>query len=69
MWELIHNKTDNVFTPLMSFELSTGHGQPGATVDSSLTDAQALVLWDKMLSSLRIRPIVAPVTAVATIQR
>ncbi len=59
MWELIHNKTDSVFTPLMSFELSTGHSQPGTTVDSSLTDAQALVLWDKMLSSLRVRPVVA----------
>jgi hypothetical protein len=59
MWELIHNKTDNVFTPLMSFELSTGHGHPGTTVDASLTDAQALALWDKMLSSLRVRPVVA----------
>jgi hypothetical protein len=59
MWELIHNKTDNVFTPLMSFELSTGHGQPGTNVDSSLTDAEALALWDKMLSSLRVRPVAA----------
>jgi hypothetical protein len=69
MWELIHNKTDNVFTPLMSFELSTGHGQPGTTVDASLTDAEALALWDKMLSSLRVRPVVAakPV-AVAPVQ-
>ena len=57
-WELIHNKTDNIFTPLMSFELSTGNSQPGTTVDSSLTDAQALALWDKMLSSLRVRPVV-----------
>jgi len=59
MWELIHNKTDSVFTPLMSFELSTGHGQPGTTVNSSLTDAEALALWDKMLSSLRVRPVAA----------
>ena len=58
-WELIRNKTDNVFTPLMSFELSTGNSQPGTTVDSSLTDAHALALWDKMLSSLRVRPVVA----------
>jgi hypothetical protein len=65
MWEAVHNKIDNVFTPDMSFELSTGHGQPGTTVDSSLTDAEALALWDKMLSSLRIRPVVAakPVAA------
>lgn len=59
MWELIHNKTDNVFTPLMSLEMTTGNGRPGTTVDASLTDAEALVLWDKMLSSLRVRPIVA----------
>ncbi|MBC7657615.1 MAG: hypothetical protein H7147_10660 [Frankiaceae bacterium] len=59
MWELIHNKTDSVLTPLMSLEMTTGNGQPGTTVDSSLTDAEALVLWDKMLSSLRVRPIVA----------
>jgi len=58
-WEAAHNKTDSVFTPDMSFELSSGHGQPGTTVDASLTDAQALALWDKMLSSLRVRPIVA----------
>jgi len=58
MWELIHNKTDTVFTPQMSFELSTGHSESGTTVDSSLTDAQALTLWDKMLSSLRVRPVV-----------
>ena len=65
MWELAHNKTDNVFTPLMSFEMTTGHGRPGTTVDSSLTDAHALALWDRMLSSLRVRPVVAakPVAA------
>lgn len=56
MWELVHNRTDSVFTPLMSFELSTGMGQPGTTVNASLTDAQAIALWDKMLSSLRVRP-------------
>jgi len=57
MWEAAHNSTDSVFFPLMSFELSTGNSQPGTTVDSSLTDAHALVLWDKMLSSLRVRPV------------
>lgn len=58
-WEAVHNRTDSVFTPDMSFEMSSGHGQPGTTVDASLTDAQALALWDKMLSSLRVRPVVA----------
>ena len=69
MWEAVHNKTDSVFTPDMSFEMSTGHGQPGTTVDSSLTDAEALALWDKMLSSLRVRPVVvAKPVAVAPVQ-
>lgn len=58
MWELVRNKTDNVFSPLMSFEMSTGHGEPGTTVNASLTDASALALWEKMLSSLRVRPVV-----------
>ncbi len=69
MWELVHNKIDNVFTPLMSFEMSTGHGQPGATVESSFTDAEALALWDKLLSSLRVRPVVkSPPVAVMPTQ-
>lgn len=59
MWETAHNKTDSVFTPYMSIEMSTGMGRPGTTVDSSLTDAEALALWDRMLSSLRVRPVVA----------
>lgn len=59
MWETAHNKTDSVFTPDMSIEMSTGRNLHGTTVDASLTDAEALVLWDKMLSSLRVRPIVA----------
>jgi hypothetical protein len=66
MWELIHNKTDNVFTPLMSFEMSTGHSRPGTTVHASLTDAHALALWDKMLSSLRVRPVVDAKPVAAT---
>lgn len=65
MWEAVHNKTDSVFTPDMSFEMSTGIGQPGTTVNASMTDAHALALWDRMLSSLRVRPVVAakPVAA------
>ena len=59
MWETAHNKTDSVFTPDMSIEMSTGRNLDGTTVDASLTDAEALVLWDKMLSSLRVRPVLA----------
>lgn len=66
MWEPIHNNPGDLLTPLMSFELSTGHGSHGKTVNSSLTDAEAIALWDKMLSSLRVRPvhITKPVAAV-----
>ena len=56
-WEIAHNRKDSVFTPMMSFEMSTGNGRPGKSVQSSLSDAQALVLWDKMLSSIRVRPV------------
>jgi hypothetical protein len=69
MWELVHNKTGNVFTPDMSLEMTTGNGQPGTTVDSSLSDAEALALWDKLLSSLRVRPVVkAKPVALAPVQ-
>ncbi|MYN19959.1 hypothetical protein GTP81_24760 [Rugamonas sp. FT107W] len=38
-------------------EFDTGHGQPGKPVNSSLSDAEALALWDKISSSLRRRPV------------
>ncbi len=54
-WEA-YSKKDSVFTPKISLEMSTGHGRPGGPVQSSLSDVEAIALWDKMLSSLRLRP-------------
>jgi hypothetical protein len=53
-WE-VNGTKDNVFVPHLSFEMVTGQGnrQP---VQSSLSDGVALGLWDRMVSSIRIRP-------------
>lgn len=55
MWESPGEK-ENVFRPNFILEMNTGHGQPGSPVNSSLTDAKALALWDRISSSLRVRP-------------
>lgn len=65
MWESLNTK-DNVYRPLLTLELSTGHGQPGRPVNSSLSDVEVLALWEKMSSSLRVRPISEPSTATAS---
>ncbi len=55
-WESIW-RNDDVFTPFLSLELSTGHSRTGGKpVNSSFSDEAALALWGKMLSSLRVRP-------------
>lgn len=56
MWESLRNDKTNVFTPSLLFELSTGHGESGNPVSSTLSDDAAIALWDRMLSSLRLRP-------------
>lgn len=56
MWESVSNK-DDVLLPTLTLELSTGIGRPGKPVNSSLADAEALALWDKMSSSLRRRSV------------
>lgn len=56
MWESIGNKND-VYLPSLSLEFSTGLGRPGEPVGSSLSDAEAMALWEKISSSLRRRPI------------
>ncbi|WP_373990640.1 T6SS immunity protein Tli4 family protein [Duganella sp. BuS-21] len=52
MWESLSKQYDPA-RPLMILELDTGHGQQGRPVNSSLSDAEALALWDKISSSLR----------------
>jgi hypothetical protein len=56
-WESI-SKQDSVFQPELSLEFSTGNPlRTGAPpIDSSLTDDAVLALWDKMSSSIRVRP-------------
>lgn len=56
MWESL-SKTDDVYLPNLVLEFSTGHGKPGAPVNSSMSDAEALALWNKISSSLRRRPV------------
>lgn len=57
-WEVIGTK-DDVFLPDMHLEMSTGHPvhAGAAPVQSFLrNDAAAVVLWDKISSSIRVRP-------------
>ena len=54
-WWEVTGTEDNVFVPRLVFRMSTGNGnrQP---VPSSLSDGAALGLWDKISSSIRVRP-------------
>ncbi|MCC2955443.1 hypothetical protein LK542_07430 [Massilia sp. IC2-477] len=54
-WEL-NGTEDNVFVPHVVFRMSTGNGDR-KPVPSSLSNGAALGLWDKISSSIRIRPI------------
>ena len=54
MWESL-GKEDDVYLPSLILEFDTGHGKPGHPVNSSLSDAEALALWNKISSSLRRR--------------
>ena len=55
-WESPGNAKD-VTSPIITMELETGLGAPsGKPVNASLTDPAVLELWDKISSSLRLRP-------------
>jgi hypothetical protein len=56
-WESL-SKQGDVFRPELSLEITTGHSlRPGGQpVESSLSDAGVLALWDKISSSIRVRP-------------
>lgn len=58
-WWEVNGRKDNLFVPHLSFRMRTGEGnrQP---VPSSLSDGAALGLWDRIVSSIRIRPTQAP---------
>lgn len=55
VWEA-RGKKEDVHLPQIVFELNSGHGQPGSPVSSSISDAAALALWEKISSSVRRRP-------------
>lgn len=60
-WD-VNGTEDNVFVPAVAFVMSTGKSVDGP-VPSSLSQPAALVLWDSISSSIRIRPTRAPKTA------
>lgn len=55
-----HGETGNVLRPQATVEMYTGvaNNKIGAT-KTSLTDAEAIALWDKLTSSIRVRPVKA----------
>ncbi|MEW6020612.1 MAG: T6SS immunity protein Tli4 family protein [Pseudomonadota bacterium] len=54
-WWEVNGKEEDVFLPHLVFKMDTGKGQEGP-VPSSLSDGVALRVWDKISSSIRIRP-------------
>ena len=46
----------DVMAPKITLELHTGKGRPGDPVNSSLSDEAVTALWDKISSSIRLRP-------------
>ncbi|MEH6435667.1 T6SS immunity protein Tli4 family protein [Massilia sp. DD77] len=59
-------KMRDVLAPSVTLELHTGRGRPGEPRNSSLSDEAVLQLWDRISSSLRIRP-TSPTAAVAAV--
>ena len=54
-WWEVNGTADNVLIPHLSFTMETGKGGNGP-VPSSLSQDAALALWDKISSSIRLRP-------------
>jgi hypothetical protein len=54
-WWEVNGTEDNVFVPNILFKMTTGNGNR-KPVPSSLSDGAALGLWDKISSSIRLRP-------------
>src|SRR5476649_1806701 len=56
-WES-YSKQNDVFRPMLALEFSTDHSsRPGGkTIESGLTDGAALALWNKISSTIRLRP-------------
>ncbi len=53
-----HGEPGNSLLPTLDIALDTGvKGNKASATQSSITDEEALYLWDKILSSIRLRPI------------
>lgn len=61
-WETLGTE-DNVFVPALSLLMATGRSKEGP-IPSSLSQPAALDLWDKISSSIRVRPTQAPKASV-----
>jgi hypothetical protein len=59
-WESINYNKKDVYKPELMLKLADGFGRPGEQLNASLSDKAVLELWDKMLSSLRVRPTTIP---------
>jgi len=58
-WWEVNGTVDNVLIPHFSFTMETGKGRDGP-VPSSLSQDAAMALWDKISSSIRLRPVEPP---------
>lgn len=54
-WWDVNGTEDNVLVPHFLFKMNTGQSNNGP-VPSSLSDRDAIALWDRILSSIRLRP-------------
>lgn len=54
-WWEVSGTEDNVFIPHLVFKMTTGEGDNGP-VPSSLSQDAGMALWDKISSSIRLRP-------------
>jgi hypothetical protein len=63
-WWEVSGTEDNVFIPHFVFKMTTGEGNNGP-VPSSLSQEAGMALWDKISSSIRLRPTELPKPIVA----
>jgi hypothetical protein len=59
IWEAPGQPNDDYLHPQIRLDMSTGNGKHGPE-NSSLSDADALKLWDAILNSIRLRPVTKP---------
>jgi hypothetical protein len=62
-WE-VNGTEDNVFVPDVTLRMATGRGKHGP-IQSTLSQPAAVSLWDKISSSVRLRPAAVPQASVA----